>query len=162
MDPAAHDASHRFLVDGMAVRVGKYLRCLGYDATWHEGEPTRVLARRADAEDRVFLTCNTRLGEDVVRPRRHLLLTGDDPVEHVRQVLRAFDLDPRPQLFTRCIRCNVELLDAPAELVAQRVPECVRERHLRFFTCPRCGTVFWRGTHVVNTCTKLGLPGPSN
>jgi uncharacterized protein with PIN domain len=29
---------------------------------------------------------------------------------------------------------------------------------LSFYTCPQCGTVFWKGSHVRNTCRKLRLP----
>jgi uncharacterized protein with PIN domain len=88
------------------------------------------------------------------------VLAGNDPVEHLHQVVSAFGLDSAARLFTRCIRCNVELAAASAEEAAARVPDCVRERHEQFFTCPRCGTVFWRGTHVANTCHKLGLQPP--
>jgi uncharacterized protein with PIN domain len=44
--------------------------------------------------------------------------------------------------------------------LAARVVEAVRARHRLFFTCPSCGTVFWRGSHVENTCRKLGLEPP--
>lgn len=151
----------RFLLDGMLVRLGKYLRCAGYDAEWDRAAGTRALARRAEAEERVFVTRNTRLGEEVVPPPRHLVLRVDDPVEQFRELARAFGLDPTAHLFTRCIRCNVELRAALPEEVAARVIPEVRARHRRFYTCPRCATVFWHGTHVANTCAKLGLPRPA-
>ena len=154
------DPAPRFLVDGMAVRLGKYLRCLGYDAEWEPGAGTAALARRARAEDRILLSRNTRLGQEIEPPPRWLPLAGEDPVEQLGQVARAFGLDTEERLFTRCIRCNVELDAARPEDVAARVIEPVRARHRLFFACPRCGTVFWRGSHVANTCRKLGLEPP--
>jgi len=65
-------------------------------------------------------------------------------------------------LFSRCIRCNVELgAVKDKQAVAERVHPNVLSRHERFFACPRCGTIFWHGSHVANTCRKLGLPPPA-
>jgi hypothetical protein len=155
------DAAPRFLVDGMLIRLGKYLRCLGYDAEWERGTGTRALARRAAAEERVFLTRNSRLGSEIPAPPGALVLASDEPVAALRELARALDLDLATGLFTRCIRCNVALVPTAPEDVAARVPAAVRARHSRFFTCPRCGTVFWHGSHVANTCRKLGVAPPA-
>lgn len=149
----------RFLVDGMAVRLGKYLRCLGFDAAWDAAAPTRELARRAAAEERVLLTRSTRAGEEWTPPPRWVRLESEDPVAQLRQVIDGLGLDPRARPFTRCIRCNVPLEDLPRERA--RAPRAVLERHRRFWTCPRCGTVFWHGSHVANTCRRLGLEPPA-
>jgi len=154
------EAAPRFLVDGMLIRLGTYLRCLGHDAEWQPGAGTRALARRAAAEERIFLTRNSRLGTEIPAPPRALVLTTDEPVAALRELLRALALDPSAHLFTRCIRCNVPLVPASPEAIAARVPEPVRARHRHFFTCPRCATVFWHGSHVANTCRKLGLEPP--
>jgi uncharacterized protein with PIN domain len=146
-------------VDAMLVKLGRYLRCLGYDAEW---DPERSLAtriERADAQGRVFLTRNHNIGHQVAAPRRMLFLADDDPVEQLWRVITELGLDPEPRLFTRCIRCNVVLVEiekSPA--VAARVPASTFASYAHFYTCPSCGTVFWKGTHVRNTCRKLRLP----
>lgn len=151
----------RFLVDGMAIKLGKYLRCLGYDADWDVSTPTRGLARRAAAESRILLTRNTRMGFELEAPPRWLALESADPLEQVRQVVRELELDMRARLFSRCIRCNLELeVVADTTAVRERVPARVRERYRTFYTCPGCATVFWRGSHVANTCRKLGIEPP--
>ena len=157
----AMGASPRFLVDGMLIRLGKYLRCIGIDAEWERGTGTRALARRADLEDRILLTRNTRVGTEIEPPRRWRVLASEDPVEGLREVLDAFAIDPGELLFTRCISCNVELVRATPEEVEARVLPEVRARHQLFFSCPSCRTVFWYGSHVVNTCAKLGLAPPA-
>lgn len=145
----------------MAVRLGKYLRCLGYDAAWDPGAGTRELARRAAEEGRVLLTRNTR--EDAFRPPpRWLRLESEDPVEQLREVEAELSIDTRSRLFTRCIRCNVELEEVEREAVIDQVPDSVRERRRRFWTCPRCRTLFWWGTHVTRTCRKLGIEPPED
>jgi len=154
------EAPH-FLVDGMAMRLGKYLRCLGYDAAWESGATTRELARQAEEQGRVLLTRNTRAGEEFRPPPAWVWLASENPVEQLHQVAAELELDLRSRLFTRCIRCNVELEGVEKEEVSDRVPERVRERHRRFWTCPSCRTIFWWGSHVENTCRKLGIEPPS-
>jgi uncharacterized protein with PIN domain len=145
----------------MAVKLGKYLRCLGYDAAWSPGEPTRLLAQRAAREGRILLTRNTRVGVEFEAPCAWLQLASEDPVEQMAQVREALDLDVESGLFSRCIRCNVELATlADREAVRGRVHAGVFERYRTFFACPGCGTLFWKGSHVANTCRKLGLPPP--
>lgn len=152
----------RFLLDGMLVRLGKYLRCAGYDAAWDRDLCTRALALRARAEDRILVTRNTRMKLEIPPPPRWVLLREDDPVEQLRELARAVPLDLGARLFTRCIRCNLELLDARSEEVLERVLPEVRAHHQRFFTCPRCRTIFWHGSHVENTCRKLGIDPPAS
>ena len=148
----------RFLVDHMLVKLGAYLRIVGCDAAYHPGERTHELIRRADLEERVFLTRNTHIPEQYPQPHRMVLLPQEDPVQQLHTVLGLFSIDPHERLFTRCIRCNVDLEFVEGrESLAGRVPERVLLRYERFWRCPACETVFWRGTHVQNTCRKLGL-----
>ena len=144
----------RFLVDGMLVKLGRYLRVLGYDATWHQDEPSRVLAERADFEQRVFVTRNARLLHQGPLPGQVLLLEATEPVAQLFELRRRAHLGDAAS-FTRCVRCNVELDELPPGAPPPDAPLGVRKRYRRFFRCPDCETVFWRGTHVRNTLRKL-------
>jgi len=151
----------RFTVDHMVIKRGKYLRIAGFDAEWDLGLRTHELSQRANAEGRVFLTRNRRLGINYPVPSRVVVLESPDPVRQLQTVVAALGLDPQADLFVRCIRCNVVLDPVPDKAaIRARVHPNVFARYARFFTCPRCGTVFWRGSHVRNTCRKLGLAAP--
>jgi len=148
----------RFAVDHMLIKLGKYLRIAGCDAVWDKSIRTHELIDRANAEGRTFLTRNTRL-QDQYPPVKHLLpIQADDPVEQLGEVVRATQLDVRRRLFTRCVRCNVALDTVPDK---KQVEGCIHpnvfRRYEDFYTCPSCGTVFWKGSHVRNTCRKLGI-----
>jgi uncharacterized protein with PIN domain len=135
---------------------------LGYDCAFDAGRSARDLIHWSDVEGRVFLTRNTRLGEDLPVPRRFVVLPMDDPVEQTRHVVRELDLDVRSRLFSRCIRCNVPLdTVADRESVRSKVPSDVFERFGTLYRCRECGTVFWQGSHVANTCRKLGIAPPA-
>ena len=154
-------ADPRFVMDHMLIRVGKYLRICGFDAVWDLGVRTHELIRRANAEGRVFVTRNRHIEENYPLPREWLFLDSGAPVGQFREIVRRLHLDPAAGLFRKCIRCNVALEAVPdRNEVAPRVHPNVLARHERFQRCPHCGTVFWFGSHVDNTCRKLGLPRP--
>jgi uncharacterized protein with PIN domain len=148
----------RFLVDQMMIKLGTYLRILGYDAEWDVSLRTQDLVRWANRENRIFLTRNQRIHHEYPPVQDLILLLADDPVKQLHDVVTYTALDTQRLLFSRCIRCNVALDEVHEnESIRDRVHPNVFARHETFYTCPSCGTVFWRGSHVVNTCRKLGL-----
>ena len=150
-----------FMVDHMLIKLGKYLRIIGCDAAWELQVRTHALIARANAEDRIFLTRNTHIAEQYPHPNRLFVLHETNPVKQFQIVVAEFRLDPQPRLFSKCIRCNVFLEKAgDKEKIRPLVHPNVYARFDSFFTCPKCGTVFWKGTHVANTCRKLGLTKP--
>lgn len=150
------------MVDHMVRKLGKYLRILGYDADWDPRLRTHELIEKANREHRIFLTRNRRLPHNYPLPERTVLLQSTDPVRQFEQVIETCRLDSRGRLFSRCIRCNVALEPVPDKTtVRDRVHPNVYQRYNRFYTCPRCATVFWKGSHVRNTCRKLGIESPA-
>lgn len=151
------------MVDHMLIKLGKYLRIAGYDAAWDKKLRTHDLINIANSEDRVFLTRNTRLSGQYPVPGRVLLITPTNPADQFSFVATALNLDVRKALFSRCIRCNVALEEAKdVETVRAKVHPNVFARYTRFYTCPSCGTIFWKGSHVRNTCVKLQLEDNSD
>jgi len=145
----------------MLVKLGKYLRILGYDAAWEKGVRTHELIERANAEGRVFVSRNLHLRDQYPPVKLGMQVSSTDPARQLGEVVRAFGLNVSDLLFSRCVRCNVELDTVEAkEQIRSRVHPNVYRRYERFYTCPSCGTVFWKGTHVRNTCRKLGIPAP--
>ena len=152
----------KFAVDQMVIKLGKYLRILGYDAVWDSSLRTHELILWANREQRILVTRNTRLDSEYPRVARRLQLTVTDPVEQLRIVLQQLDLARRIHPFSRCIRCNVCLAPVTnSSDIRDRVHPNVYSRYHNFFTCPSCHTVFWKGTHVRNTSRKLGIPDTS-
>jgi len=150
-----------FMADRMLIKVGKYLRILGYDCEWSLSLRTHDVIHRANREERVFLTRNTHLADQYpdVSYVRHILST--DPVVQLRQVMAEEDLDPHTFLFSRCVRCNVVLEPVRSkEQIRAFVHPNVYRRYEQFYTCPSCETVFWKGSHVRNTCRKLEIECP--
>jgi uncharacterized protein len=146
----------RFMIDHMLIKLGKYLRIAGYDAEWDLTLRTHELILKANAEDRIFVTRNKHLPYQHPVPRRVVLLCTTDPVAQFHQVASELQLDTQANLFSRCIRCNVKLKEVSDKSeISSKVHPNVLQRYEHFHACPSCGTVFWKGSHVRNTCTKL-------
>jgi len=146
------------MMDHMVIRLGKYLRIIGYDAEWDMGVRTHDLIQRANATGRIFVTRNTHLAEQYPPVRDGIILSETDPALQFRTLVEKFGLDTQTDLFSRCIQCNV-ILDALADksVAEALVHPNVYRRQKHFFRCPHCGTIFWHGSHVANTCRKLGI-----
>ena len=139
----------KFVADCNVGRLARWLRALGYDASYHARIDDAELVREAAAEGRVLLTRDRDLTmRRVIQTGavRAILIRDDDVRVQLRQVIEELALDLEQSL-TRCIECNQELQPRPAASVAERVPPYVRRTQSRYSECPGCGRVYWAGTH---------------
>jgi uncharacterized protein with PIN domain len=139
----------RFLADCNVGRLARWLRALGYDASYHPRIDDSELVREAAAENRVLLTRD----RDLTRRRviqtgvvRAILIRDDDVIKQLRQVFAELGLELKEAL-TRCIECNSELVSRLPATVMERVPPYVQKTQTRYSECPECGRVYWAGTH---------------
>jgi len=142
----------KFLADNMLGRLATWLRLLGYDTACLPEADDAELARVARAQDRVLLTRDVALTRR--RGIRPLLIESDKVEEQLRQVFRAANLTAR-QSFSRCARCNAPLDQADKATVSGQVPPYVFLTQERFFRCPQCRRVYWRGTHWARMTAQL-------
>lgn len=148
----------RLLCDVMLGRLARWLRALGYDAAYDPDAEDAALLRRAARERRLVLTRDRRIGP-VPRSVRVLVLRANDIRGQMRESLAVLRGAPRPAAFTRCLRCNVRLRRAGAEQIEAKVPQFVRSSGAAFRACPRCGGVFWPGTHRSALARELEAAG---
>ena len=83
----------RFMVDHMLIKLGKYLRIIGYDAEWDNTLRTHELILKANAENRLFITRNSRISHEYPRPERAHVLGETDPVRQLLNVVSSLALD---------------------------------------------------------------------
>jgi uncharacterized protein with PIN domain len=139
----------RFVADCNVGRLARWLRALGYDASYHAQIGDAELVREAAAENRVLLTRDRDLTKRRVIQTgavRAILIRDDAVTDQLRQVFGELALDLDHSL-TRCIECNSELESRTPARVAERVPPYVRSTQSRYSECPDCGRVYWAGTH---------------
>jgi uncharacterized protein len=151
------DMEPRFLLDRNLVKLAKWLRILGYDASVGNEKTDMQFMRRAEKEKRIALVHKKRLIEP-----RHIapvfVVEVDCLPDQLAQILFQLGIQPDPSKWmTRCLLCNVLLIPVAKEDVREAVPDYVQEKYDDFRRCPSCGRIYWPGTHVNNIQKALTL-----
>jgi len=148
----------RFIVDNNAGKLARWLRMLGYDAVFFEGEDDAYMIDRALKESRVILTRDTQvMKRGVITSGRlkAILIDSDQPEPQVRQVIDTLHIDFQARPFTVCLECNNPLEERSQEEVEERVPPYVFQTQQQYMECPVCHRIYWRGTHWQAMLQKL-------
>jgi uncharacterized protein with PIN domain/sulfur carrier protein ThiS len=137
--------SVRFVADVHLGRLARHLRLAGLDTAYREDADDRALADLADREGRILLTRDQGLLKR--RNVAHAYFVREThPHRQFVEVLRRFGpLDLRP--FARCLRCNEVLRAVPKSAVDAALLPRTRQQYDEFYTCGRCGRVYWKGSH---------------
>jgi uncharacterized protein with PIN domain len=136
----------RFALDVHLGKLARLLRMCGFDALYENDSSDEALVRTARREKRIILTRDRGLLKRRI-VTHGLLLRSLVPREQLAQVLRRFDLGGRVRMFSLCIVCNVPIERVDKAAVMTLLPPVVAAAYADFSRCPRCGRVFWRGTH---------------
>lgn len=145
----------KFLCDEMLRGLARWLRVAGYDTTSAEaGEADAALLARARAQGRRLLTRDRKMGERKGSDGVVVLLVCNDTEGCSAALERSLPVDWLHAPFSRCLRCNTPLTDAP-DAMRERVPENVLERGEALYCCESCNRVYWEGGHVRRMREKL-------
>ncbi|MBN1176765.1 MAG: Mut7-C RNAse domain-containing protein [Dehalococcoidales bacterium] len=148
----------RFIVDHNVGKLAKWLRMMGYDSLFFDGEDDTQMVRQALAEGRMILTRDAGIMKRrVVHNGRlkALLIESEEPERQMRQVMDRLHLNINLRPFTLCLECNHPLVERSREEVKDRVPPHVFKTQAQYMECPACRRIYWRGTHWEAMTRKL-------
>jgi uncharacterized protein with PIN domain len=152
-------AEIRFAADGMLQSLGTWLRLLGYDCVVEPSQSGRRLLEQAVGEDRVFLTRNAHLADNLPKMllgrAKTVYVAAEHLPEQLREVIGRFSLDTHQFVFTRCVECNRPLEQVTKTQELTGVPPDVLAREPELWRCRHCDKVFWHGSHVRNSLQRL-------
>lgn len=145
----------KFLVDHMLGTLAKWLRLLGYDATYEKGLDDDALLELAMEKGLVLLTRDRELASRA--GERALYLPERGVRGQLERLKGSLGIQPEA-ILSRCSLCNstVEGIDPAA--ARGRVPEAVLFRHSEFYLCRACGKVYWIGSHfeeMLRQCAEV-------
>lgn len=139
----------KFIVSGELGRLAKWLRILGYDASYFDSIRRGELIIQSLREGRMILTRDSRLKDH--RGLKIVHIKSDLVKDQLKQTIDELELRVREQdLFTRCVICNRPLEDIDKKDVGQKVPPYVFRTQEHFRECTICGRIYWAGTHWNN------------
>ncbi|MDQ4058793.1 MAG: Mut7-C ubiquitin/RNAse domain-containing protein [Actinomycetota bacterium] len=136
----------RFVLDANLGTLARYLRLCGFDTLFRNDIDDDELAATSHAEGRVLLT------RDVGVLKRKVVTHGyfvraTSPRDQLVEVVRRFDLSGDLRPFTRCMRCNTELVRVEVQDVIDELEPGTARCYDEFLRCSGCGGVYWRGAH---------------
>lgn len=137
----------------MLGRLAKWLRIMGYDTVYQRVYAAGALDRFV-REGRCLLTRHRKRAGDL---DQSVLLHKNRVGEQLAELSRQVDVTAAPsRMFSRCIRCNVLLMDAPDAEAREQVPEYIYYQNpgkIRF--CPMCHRYYWPGSHRTRMQSQL-------
>jgi len=140
----------KFIVDHNVGKLTGWLRLMGYDTRFFDGDDDSELVAIAKAEGRVILSRDTRIMERRLITGgqiKAVLIDSDQPERQIHQVVDTLGLDSRFRPFSLCLECNQLLVERGKDEVKDFVPPYVFKTQNYFMQCPNCRRLYWRGTH---------------
>jgi hypothetical protein len=143
-----------FAAERTLGRLGKWLRLMGFD-TLLESEYPKGAFIRSIGPDRIFLTRTRRLAGSH-GSLKTIFIRANDPEEQLAELIRCTVIRPEDiQAFTRCMACNEPIVAVDRQAVHGLAPDYIWHTQANFSTCPKCGRVYWRGTHTERAMKRL-------
>lgn len=145
----------KFIADAMLGKLARWMRMMGCDVAYFPEISDPEISSTASRSDRIILTRDTRLTRLKINRDRAFLVCGNHYPDQIRQVVRAFSIDPFSDLLNRCLRCNRLLIPIEKNDIKRQVPQYVFETQERFKICPDCRKIYWKATHVSHMIEQL-------
>lgn len=145
----------KYLTDASLAGLTKWLRLLGYDTAVYNREAGREMLRFAVSQGRTVLTKR----QDMLSRQFSgslCLITGRDVGSQLKEVLEKLAIKvEKKKMFQICLSCNERLSILRKEEARDSVPDYVFARYSEFTSCPRCESIYWPGTHQLNSLQYL-------
>ncbi|HLH85258.1 MAG TPA: Mut7-C RNAse domain-containing protein [Thermoplasmataceae archaeon] len=143
-----------YLADSMLGKLCRWLRILGYSVEYVTSDiDDDQIVNQTVGHSSVLLTRDRELSR---RYGNAILFDDDDLLKQIRSIVRRDPPDPS-LFFTRCPLCNTILEKRDPEDLNGLVPDGVRKRGLDIYHCPKCGKVYWKGSHYDSMLKKIEL-----
>ncbi len=144
--PQGYEAK-RFIIDENVARLALFLRMLGYDAKYDRVYSDDEIAELAHSEKRILLSRDRGLlkRSKIIHGR---LIRAAKPMDQLREVVEFYGLgDGGRDFLGRCLRCNVVLEDVEKAEIEHLLYPGPKKCHNNFKRCPKCGRIYWKGSH---------------
>ena len=136
----------RFIADAHLGKLARHLRMAGFDVVCDERAGDEAIVRTARETRRTILTRDKAMlrRRDV---ERGYFVRSDAADVQLGEVIAALQLETALRPFTRCRECNVMLEELSRDALPATVPAAIPSLYDAFKRCPRCGRVYWPGSH---------------
>jgi uncharacterized protein with PIN domain len=135
----------KFIADVHLGKLARSLRMLGFDTVYKNDFTLKELLRISNEENRILLSGNASLLK--THPDKSFIVSDEDPLVQLKQVIQHFDLKDRFQPFSRCMICNGTLESVSKESIAYALQKNTSSYFTEFWQCKDCSRIYWKGSH---------------
>jgi len=137
----------KFVLDVHLGKLARYMRMIGLNTAYMNNSTDDELIETSLKEKRALLT------KDRGILKRNEITHGywirnENTEEQLREVVERFDLKNQIKEFTRCLECNLTLIEIKKEKIIERLPPKVKDWQNEFYFCEKCDKIYWKGTHI--------------
>ncbi len=139
----------KFVADGMLGKLARWLRLLGYDVTYSSTAEDAELLLVAKKENRALLTRDLELYKQAIgKGIDAFYLTGLTIEEKLAELARRYGISLEVDMTkSRCTKCNTKVKPTEKETVIGKIERNTLLHYEEFWTCPKCGQIYWQGAH---------------
>ena len=102
-------------------------------------------------DDRILLTRTGKI-QKKFGTHRTVFITSNYLVEQLKQVIDEIGINLSDTLpFSRCIHCNLPIVDVNKDDVYGLVPSYIWQTHDAFHKCRQCERIYWPGSHAARS-----------
>jgi hypothetical protein len=136
----------RFVADRHLRSLTRNLRLLGFDVAYPKNANDSQMLAVMLNENRALLTRDRRLLMHAIVQHGYYP-RSQNADEQAIEVVRRFDLSELIAPFTRCLRCNALLEEAPKAEVIDKLQPLTKIYYDQFRRCLDCKQIYWPGSH---------------
>lgn len=144
----------RFVIDVNLGQLARNLRLLGFDCLYRNDYTDSEVVAIGVQEKRIILTRDKRLLFH--REITHgCLITQDDSLQQIKQVVKRFQLENKIKPFHRCLKCNGSIQSVNKRQIQDRLYPKTRRYYDKFYQCMECNQVYWQGPHFDHMLARV-------
>ena len=136
----------RFILDVHLGKLARYLRMLGFDATYDRDWDDNSVIDQSLEQKRIILTRDIGLLKHS-RVTHGCWLRHHQPLEQLQELLLSLDLSRQLRPFTRCMDCNGQIQQVDRSRISTQVDPEIFQRFEAFWRCRECRKIYWQGSH---------------
>jgi uncharacterized protein with PIN domain len=145
----------KFICDDMLGTLAKWLRIFGYD-TLYGAKNDDELLKISKQDNRVLLTRDKTL---YGRAKNKSFSIYIKPMSLHEQLVLVIQITgimiSMDKMLSRCLICNTPLEKKKKSEIRKIVPPYPFQYHEKFWKCPICNRVYWKGSHWINMYMRI-------
>ena len=135
----------------MLGKLTRWLRMLGYDATYENDRADSELVAIAKREGLILLTSDEQLYRTASKRNvDSFLVAGRTEAERLASLAERYKLNLSIDTAnSRCPKCGFSIKETPKAEIQSLVPPATFKVYQTFWLCTnqKCGKVYWQGSH---------------